>query len=119
MGNDDPWSTSARDGIAKGAKVYFMDAGGSANTILAPGDLNDYFQPSYDGNAGGAARVSSNSWGADTGGEYTITCMTTDQFMYAHKDYLICFSNGNAGSSGPNSVGSPAAAKDILSSGGP
>ncbi|MBZ0267557.1 S8 family serine peptidase, partial [bacterium] len=116
FGNDSPWASSALDGIAKGAKVYFVDCGGSTNSIYSPGDLNEYFGPSYLGNAGGAARVSSNSWGASTGGAYTISCMTTDQFMWDHKDYLICFSNGNSGTSG--SVGSPGAAKNILSSGG-
>lgn len=115
-GDDAPWGSSALDGMAKGARIYFVDCGGSDNSIYSPGDLNEYFGPSYIGNAGGAARVSSNSWGASTGGAYTISCMTTDQFMWDHKDYLICFSNGNSGTSG--SVGSPGAAKNILSSGG-
>lgn len=115
-GDDSPHASSTRDGMAKGAKIYFLDGGGTLNTIYSPGDLNDYFQPAYDGNAGGAARVSSNSWGSSTGGAYTITCMTTDQFMWNHKDFLICFSNGNSG--GANTVGSPGAAKNILSSGG-
>lgn len=115
-GNDAGLGTSTRDGIAKGAKIYFLDGGANDNLIISPGDLNEYFQPAYDGNAGGAARVSSNSWGGDTGGAYTLTCMTTDQFAHAHPDFLISFSNGNAG--GANTVGSPAAAKNILSSGG-
>ena len=115
-GNDAGFGSSTRDGLAKGAKIFFLDCGGTANTIITPGDLNDYFGPAYTGNAGGAARVSSNSWGADTGGQYTLTCMTTDQFAYSHPDFLISFSNGNAGTSG--SVGSPASAKNILSSGG-
>ncbi len=115
-GNDAGLGTSTRDGIAKGAKIYFLDGGGSDNTIISPGDLNEYFQPAYDGNAGGAARVSSNSWGSNSGGAYTLTCMTTDQFAHDHPDFLISFSNGNAG--GANTVGAPAAAKNILSSGG-
>ena len=116
-GWDDPvGGGSTRDGIARGAKIYFLDAGGATNTITAPTDLNDYFGPSYDGNAGGAARVSSNSWGSPAGGAYTVSSMTADQFAWSHKDYLICFSNGNSGTT--NSVGSPATAKSILSSGG-
>ncbi len=116
-GDDAPNAADARDGLAKGAKIYFLDCGGSDPTaILTPGDLNDYFQPTYTGNAGGAARVSSNSWGADAGGAYTALSMTTDQFAWAHKDYLISFSSGNAG--GANTVGSPASAKNILTSGG-
>jgi hypothetical protein len=42
--------------------------------------------------------------------------MTADQFAWAHKDFLICFSNGNSG--GANTVGSPGSAKNMLSSGG-
>lgn len=115
-GDDSPWAADLRDGLAKGAKIFFIDAGGSANTIITSADLNDYFQPAYDGNLAGAARVSSNSWGSDGGGAYTSTSMTADQFAYAHKDFLISFSNGNAGGAG--TVGSPASAKNILSSGG-
>lgn len=115
-GNDAPFAADLRDGIAKGARIYFVDSGGSANTIITPGDLNDYFGPSYIGNAAGGARVSSNSWGSDTAGQYTTTSMTADQFARSHLDYLISFSAGNAGTAG--SIGSPSSAKNILSSGG-
>jgi hypothetical protein len=117
-GNDDGIGTSSNDGLAKDAKIYFLDCGGTpASTIYTPGDLNEYFGAGYTGNAGGAARVSSNSWGdATAAGAYTTNSMTTDQFAWEHKDFLICFSNGNSGSAG--SVGAPATAKNILSSGG-
>ncbi|HMB70458.1 MAG TPA: S8 family serine peptidase, partial [bacterium] len=115
-GNDDIHAGSSNDGIAKDAKIWFEDVGGNTSSIYSPGDLNDYFAGSYAGNAGGAARISSNSWGAPNGGAYDINCMTTDQFAWNHKDYLICFSNGNSGAT--NTVGSPAGAKSILSSGG-
>ncbi len=115
-GNDQGLGASARDGLAKGAKIYFLDAGGDATTIITPGDLHDYFGPGYAGNAGGAARVCSNSWGSNTAGAYTITSMTADQFAYENPDFLICFSNGNAGAA--NTVGSPASAKNVISVGG-
>ncbi len=116
-GNDAPHAADLRDGLAKGAKIYFLDCGGTdATAIITPGDLNDYFQPAYTGNAGGAARVSSNSWGADAGGAYTSTSMNTDQFARAHMDFLISFSAGNAG--GANTTGAPASAKNILTAGG-
>jgi len=115
-GNDAGFGSSLYDGVAKGAKIYFTDIGGSSTSLYAPGDLNDYFGPPYVGNAGGAARVSSNSWGSATQGNYTISCMTTDQFAASHEDFLICFSNGNSG--GANTVGSPASAKNLLSVGG-
>ncbi|HET9887811.1 MAG TPA: S8 family serine peptidase, partial [bacterium] len=96
-GDDSPFGADLRDGVAKGAKIYFSDCGGSdAQAVITPGDLNDYFGPAYAGNAGGAARVSSNSWGADTQGAYTTTSMTADQFARSHPDFTISFSNGNA-----------------------
>ena len=53
--DDSPFAADARDGNAKGAKIYFHDAGAAANTITAPGDLNIMFIEAYVGNAGGAA----------------------------------------------------------------
>ncbi|NOT34626.1 MAG: S8 family serine peptidase [Candidatus Eisenbacteria bacterium] len=118
VGSDDPVAASARDGMAKNAKLYFMDLSGAAlaNGVSTFLDLNDLFLPSYTGNAGGAARLSSNSWGSANGGVYDLNCMQTDQFMSAHPDYLIMFATGNAGTAG--SVGSPASAKNIVSVGG-
>jgi hypothetical protein len=109
-------AADARDGMALKSKIYFMDAGASANTISVPGDLNPMFQQAYGGNAGGAPRISSNSWGADNSGAYDLQEMTVDQFTWDHKDFLICFSNGNAG--GANTVGTPAGAKNAAGAGG-
>ena len=119
VGSDDPTTAiSARDGMAKNAKLYFMDLSGPAlaNGVSTFLDLNDLFQPSYTGNAGGAARLSSNSWGSSNGGVYDLSCMQVDQFMSTHPDYLIMFANGNAGPS--DFVGSPASAKNVVSVGG-
>lgn len=120
IGNDDPTTnTSPRDGMAKSAKIYFMDISGTtlANGVDPFADINDLFGPSYIGNAGGAARISSNSWGdASAAGAYTLNSMELDQFTWAHPDYLIGFSNGNAGTAG--STGSPATAKNAISMGG-
>lgn len=117
-GNDAPHGSDLRDGMALEAKIYFNDGGGGPDPgILIPLDLNDLYIMSYTGNAGGAARISTNSWGNDTGGAYDIQCLTADQFMWSHPDYLICYANGNAGP-GTNTVGSPASAKNTLSVGG-
>lgn len=118
-GNDDPTTNlSLLDGVAKEAKLYFMDISGPslANSVDAFADLNDLFLPPYVGNAGGAARVSSHSWGANVAGAYDLNALNVDQFMWAHPDFFIAFSNGNAGAIG--SVGSPATAKNCASIGG-
>ena len=117
-GNDLTVPLAGFDGVAKGAKLWHSDLSGPAlgTGVSPPTDLNDLFQPSYTGNAAGAARISTNSWGANVGGAYTIDASNVDRFMWNHPDYLICFSNGNAG--GANTVGSPATAKNAVSVGG-
>ncbi|MEO0226664.1 MAG: S8 family serine peptidase [candidate division WOR-3 bacterium] len=107
---------SARDGVAKRSRIYFTDIGGSADTLWIFGDLNELFILPYNGNSAGGARVSSNSWGAAVAGEYTAEAQQVDQFMWAHRDFLICMSNGNEGP-GTNTVGSPATAKNCASIG--
>src|SRR6185503_18145053 len=106
------------DGMAKEAKLFFMDISGATllNGVSPFTDLNDLFLPPYVGNAGGAARLASNSWGGDTNGAYTLMCLNVDQFMWNHPDFLIVFANGNAGPAGR--VGAPGGAKNIMSAGG-
>ena len=118
-GTDDGVSVDDRDGMAKYAKIYFMDISGTglSNAVDPFPDLNDLFLPPYLGNAGGAARISSNSWGAAVMGDYDLNSQQVDQFMWNHPDFLIFFSNGNSGSS-PNTVGSPASAKNSVGAGG-
>jgi hypothetical protein len=105
--------------MAKDAKTYFMviSCSALANGVLPFDDLNDLFLPPYLGNAGGAARISSNSWGSAVAGAYDLNAMQVDQFMWNHPDFYIAFSNGN---SGPTiaTVGSPATAKNLASMGG-
>ncbi|NNE07505.1 MAG: S8 family serine peptidase [Gemmatimonadetes bacterium] len=116
-GSDDPnGDPDLRDGVAPDAKIYFQDGGGPQEGILLQVDLNNVFIHPYNGNAGGVARISSNSWGGSVAGAYDLFSMTADQFMYEHPDFLLCFANGNDGS--PMTVGSPATAKNVLSVGG-
>ena len=113
-GDDSPFAADLRDGMALKAKIFFTDAGNLTNSITAPGDLNLLFTPPYLGNAGGAARVSSNSWGAASN-NYDVNAMTVDQFMWDHKDFAIFYSNGNTFTAAQ--VGSPAVAKNCVSVG--
>ncbi len=118
-GSDDPvLGASFSDGMAKDARIYFMDISGPnlANGVFPFDDLNDLFTPPYLGNAGGAARISSNSWGSAVSGQYTLDALAVDQFVWTHPDFYIGFSNGNSGTAG--SVGSPATAKNLAGMGG-
>jgi len=116
-GNDDSLGTQPFDGIAKDARLFFMDCGSATvGGVHVPDDLNDLFLPSYVGNAAGAARIASNSWGSYAQGAYTVSSMQIDQFMWNHPDYLIAFANGNDYVQA--AVGSPATAKNCISVGG-
>ncbi|MCX8174265.1 MAG: S8 family serine peptidase [Thermoplasmata archaeon] len=105
--------TSAYDGMAYKAKLAFADIGGASDSLSGiPADYNNLFGPLY--NAG--ARIISNSWGASTN-SYTDSARMVDLFMWNYKDCLILFANGNSGSSGASTVGSPATAKSVVSVG--
>ncbi len=106
------------EGLSKLGRIWHSDlAGPTMGSGLAPfEDLNDLYQPSFTGNAGGAARISTNSWGSAAAGAYTVNSLSLDQFMWNHQDYLIFFSNGN--SAAANTVGAPASAKSCVSVGG-
>ena len=85
-----------------------------------PSDLNDLFLQAYND----GARIHSDSWGSHAYGQYTTPSQQSDEFMWDHKDMLIVFSAGNDGHDGnydgvvdPDSIGSPATAKNVLSVG--
>jgi len=108
---------SASDGMAINAKMYFMDIGTSSGSLSVPSDLTNLYTLPFNGNAGGAARVSSHSWGSTIGaGTYTAYCQQTDQFMWNHKDFLIVYAAGNNGP-GATTVIPPGTSKDILTGG--
>lgn len=120
-GDDTILGSSSRDGVAKKARVYFNDCGDNTSTsIYTYGDLNDLYIRPYDKyytSDGIRAYISSNSWGSAVAGAYTATSMTSDQFMWAHKDFLLCFSAGNSGP-GSQTIGAPASAKSVVTVGG-
>lgn len=104
------------DGMPLKAKMYFEDVGTASGGLSLPGNYDYIWQPPYDGNAGGAARVSSNSWSQTSGNSYTSTSRMVDIFMWNHKDFLICFSAANDGPAA-NTVRPPGTAKDCITAG--
>jgi hypothetical protein len=105
------------DGMPPKAKMYFMDIGASNGSLSIPADLTYLYNVPYAGNTGGAARISSHSWGNTSGGgSYTSYCQTTDQFMWNYKDFLICYAAGNSGP-GAQTVMPPGTSKDIVTCG--
>lgn len=71
------------------------------------------------------ARINSNSWGEDVGaGAYTADDQEYDALVRdagpttpGNQEMLIVFAAGNSGAIGPNTVGSPANAKNVISVG--
>lgn len=109
--------TATCDGMPPKAKMYFMDIGMSGGSLSVPSDLTNLYNQPYAGNTGGAARISSHSWGSTSGyGSYTSYCVNTDQFMWNNKDFLICYAAGNSGP-GSTTVLPPGTAKDIVTCG--
>ena len=74
------------------------------------------------------ARISSNSWGANTAGAYTASSQTYDALVRdaqpataavpvaGNQEYVVVFSAGNAGS-GAGTIGSPGSAKNVITVG--
>ncbi len=118
-----PLTHDAGDGMAPGAKLVVQDCGYQVNPCAdCPGigcpvvDLNPVFQQAYSQ----GARLHTNSWGdqedATVQNNYTTGSQDVDEFMWAHKDFLIFFAAGNSGP-GTASVGSPSTAKSAVSVG--
>lgn len=95
-------------------------------------DPNNFTSPSYKDLQSRAyrdgARISSNSWGANTSGAYNIDAQSYDALVRdaqpsdaavpaaGNQEMVIVFANGNAGS-GAQTVGSPGTAKNVISVG--
>lgn len=108
--------TSPYDGMPPKAKMFFMDIGDASGGISVPATASFLYLPPYYGNAGGAARVQSHSWGFGSDYTYNSYCSQTDQFMWNYRDFLIGYA---AGSSGPGSgtIFAPGNSKNILTIG--
>jgi serine protease AprX len=110
-------------GTAPAAKLVLqsvLDSGGGLGGL--PADLGDLFGPPYKTDK---ARIHSNSWGSvGSFGVYDQQARELDDFVFTHRDILICFSAGNDGSDkdsngqiDPNSVSPPGTAKNCLTVG--
>ncbi len=92
-------------------------------------DTSSFTDPSYPNLAARAyrdgARVSNNSWGADTAGDYDSDAQAYDALVRdaqpngsavataGNQEMVFCFAAGNAGSSA-GTVGSPGTAKNVI-----
>jgi serine protease AprX len=117
LGNGVMQDGTAVRGTAPNAKLVFqsvLDSSGSLGGL--PADLHDLFAPVYQNDG---VRIHTNSWGGSAAGAYTSNSSEVDDFVWNHRDFIVCFAAGNDGidSQGkgvidPGSVGSPATAKN-------
>lgn len=105
--------TSSHAGVAPEAQLVFMALNTDGSGGIQCVDLNgDFLAKGY--NEG--ARISSNSWGTNDRGGYGQLSSLVDDYIWHHKDYLVLYAGGNAGP-GPQTVGSPGTAKNVLTVG--
>ena len=97
-----------------------LDARGGLEGL--PDDLNDLFETPYESDG---ARVHTNSWGSRVGdGSYNQNSAELDEFVWNHRDCVICFSAGNEGTDRNNngqvdgmSITPPGTAKNCITVG--
>jgi subtilisin family serine protease len=83
-------------GAAPGAKLVLqsvLDSQGALGGL--PDDLHDLFLPPYQNDG---ARIHSNSWGSSLktdGGVYNSNSSEVEDFVWNHRDCVICFASGN------------------------
>lgn len=115
-GNDAPWATSTYDGIAKDAKLFFMDAGNLVDDFFwVPVDIYTMYDTMYVH----GVRVSSNSYGssgAEWMGAYSDGSQMLDAYTWDHKDFVPCYSAGNEGS-GSQTISTTPSAKNVVAVG--
>jgi serine protease AprX len=82
-------------GTAPGASLVLQSLLNARGGLSLPVNLNELFRQPYDQDG---ARIHTNSWGS-TGqfGQYGSQAREVDEFVYQHRDMLICFAAGNEG----------------------
>lgn len=116
-------------GLAPGVTLVVQALADKDEKLTGLGcDLGELFKEAYTK----GVRVHNNSWAADVLGLYTTDAWEVDAFVHDHRDMLIVFAAGNAGTQQPpefgrkwtergrvqtGSIGSPATAKNALAVG--
>ena len=101
------------DGIARGAKVYFQDAGTSTGALNPPADLG----PSITAAIGKGSYIQNHSWGTSSN-TYDTEASNLDTAIYNNPNMVVTVSAGNSGTAGQSTIGSPSTAKNCICVGG-
>jgi len=106
-------------GVAPGASIVTQRIFDGAGGYEAPPSFETLTRDAVQA----GAEIGSNSWGDDTQGRYDISAAEFDALVRdadgitpGDQPYILEFSAGNAGP-GPQTIGSPAVAKNVIASG--
>jgi subtilisin family serine protease len=117
-GNDTLLGTSSYDGMAKDARIYFVDFVDDTSNLQLPSNLTVLYDTIYSGQGLGYNILQhSGSWGfSNYSGAYLIQDAANDAYVWAHRDFLNLYAAGNY--SLPYRIISPAIAKNTIAVGG-
>jgi hypothetical protein len=106
-------------GVAPGASIIAQRIFDAVGNFESPPSFE---RLTRDATRAGAV-IGSNSWGDDTQGRYDLSAMEFDELVrdadaltFGDQQYILEFSAGNAGPA-PQTVGSPAVAKNVIATG--
>lgn len=116
-GNDTLLGTGNYDGMAKEAKIYFVDIA-TASSLVLPNNLTTLYDSIYPGQGLGYNILQhSGSWGwYNSSGNYLIQDASTDAYVWANRDFLNLYAAGNESSS--YKIRNPGIAKNVFTVGG-
>ena len=102
-------------GVAKDAKVAFIDCGAGGDSLAIPADKGRYLGV---GTSAGA-KIHSSSWGSFLDPpKYDSLTRDTDSYLYNDWNFLQIVAAGNSGTgNAEQTIGSPAVAKNVLTVG--
>ena len=117
-GNDTLMGTSDFDGMAKDAKIYFLDVVNDYGAWVMFANLAPLYDSIYPAHGLGSDILQhSGSWGWEsTTGCYLIQDASTDAYIWSHRDFLNIFAAGNEADS--MTIREPAIAKNVITIGG-
>lgn len=116
-GNDTTLGTSTRDGMAKEAKIYFVDIADAYGGLVVLPNLTPMYDTIYLGrNLPYRILQHSGSWGwGNSSGTYLTQDATTDAYIYRYPDFLNLYAAGNEYSA--TRIRNPGIAKNVITVG--
>eukprot|EP00567_Pseudictyota_dubia_P015351 CAMPEP_0197445370 /NCGR_PEP_ID=MMETSP1175-20131217/10601_1 /TAXON_ID=1003142 /ORGANISM="Triceratium dubium, Strain CCMP147" /LENGTH=1003 /DNA_ID=CAMNT_0042976317 /DNA_START=310 /DNA_END=3321 /DNA_ORIENTATION=- len=108
-------SEGQADGVARDAKIAFIDCSAGGSGLSIPGDKNTLLNTGVEA----GARIHSASWGATLNPyRYDTMARDVDAYLAGNWDMLMIVAAGNSGRGDKaRTLGSPATAKNVLAVG--